>query len=250
MIKPTWRSKHLKDEDGIIIGSNQTQEWLLPWWWENYTRHNRFSVVFVDFGLSNEMKQWCRDRGELIQGPMIDQFVMDRDEIDPILAETWEGHYGDHFWGYRKTWFQKPFACLQSPFRRTIWLDNDCEVKKPLDPLFDSCDQPPNIALVRDSNSASSSFPIYNSGVIAFQRGAPLIEEWAKKSLQRNDQYRGDQDLLSQIIREQDVRVHELPNIYNWPNYQNIQPEVIICHWIGDLGKAFLHTQIILRDHC
>ncbi len=248
MIEPTRPSLLLKDMDGIIVGSNQLQEWLLPWWWENYARHNRFPVGFVDFGMSDDGKKWCRERGELIDVPAIDGWVKDREEVDPDLADQWESRHGKVFWGYRNAWFQKPLACLQSPFKRTIWIDNDCEVRKPIDPLFNACGHPSNIALVRDPGADASPFPIYNSGVIAFQRGAFLIQEWAKQSLQRNDRYRGDQDLLSQIILEKGIRVHELPNIYNWPSYKDTRDEVVICHWLGDLGKALLHTKIILKE--
>ena len=245
-MNPTWRSEYLKDEDGIVIGSNQLQEWLLPWWWEHYIRHNRFAVAFVDFGLSDDMKKWCRDRGELIPGPSMVGWVKDREEIDSSLAEKWESNYGDHFWGYRQAWFQKPFACLQSPFRRTIWIDSDCEVRKPLNQLFDACGHPSQVALVRDQYVTSTPFPMYNSGVIAFQRGSGLIKEWAEQSLERNDLYRGDQDLLSQIIWEKGIQVHELPSIYNWAIFNDISPDVIICHWLGDLGKMLIHHQIIM----
>ena len=248
MIESTHRAKHLTELDGIIVGSNQLQEWLLPWWWENYSRHNRFPVGFVDFGMSDDTKKWCRDRGELIAGPAMDGKVLDREEVDPLLAGQWESRYGDCFWAYRNAWFQKPLACLLSPFRRTIWIDNDCEVRKPIDALFDACNHPSNVALARDAGADTAPLPIYNSGVIAFQRGAFLIQEWAKQSLQRNGRYRGDQDLLSQIIREKGIRVHELPHIYNWASYHDVQDEVVICHWLGDLGKALLHTKIILKE--
>jgi len=38
------------------------QQWLLPWWWEQYSAHNSYPVVFVDFGLS-EKGIACAKRG-------------------------------------------------------------------------------------------------------------------------------------------------------------------------------------------
>ena len=55
-----WRTEGLKEGDGVIVGSDYSQEWLLPWWWENYTKHNRYPVTFVDFGLSQEPIELCR----------------------------------------------------------------------------------------------------------------------------------------------------------------------------------------------
>ena len=255
MIDPayrTWRSRELREDDGIIVGSDQLQEWLLPWWWENYTRHNRYPVSFFDFGLSAEKKKWCQSRGDLMTLPVSDVFVKDRDGVHSTLVENWENYFGENFWGYRKTWFKKPLACLQSPYRRTIWIDMDCEVRKPLKKLFDALKPPKSVALVRDcfadQYATSSLFPIYNSGVVAFQRGAPLIQEWADQSVERNNEFRGDQDLMSKIIFEKGVNVCEMPKIYNWNVGDGVHSKVVICHWLGDIGKAILRNQIVLKD--
>ena len=61
-----WRTEGLKEEDGILIGSDEHLEWAIPWWWENYSRFNSFPVAFADFGMSEAMRAWCRERGELI----------------------------------------------------------------------------------------------------------------------------------------------------------------------------------------
>jgi hypothetical protein len=252
MIDPAWRSGEHREEDGVIVGSDQLQEWLLPWWWENFTKHNRFPVSFVDFGLSKEKKKWCLERGELIQLSIPDVFVKDKDEVTPETAAEWENYYGENFWLYRKTWFKKPLACLLSPYRRTIWIDLDCEVKKSLKKLFDACSNPSRCALVRDrfadQFASKCLFPIYHSGVVAFERGAPLIQEWAAQSLERNDEFRGDQDLLSKLIFEKGIAVREMPAIYNWNVGDGVHPKVVICHWLGEMGKAVLRNQIVLKE--
>lgn len=71
----------------------------------------------------------------------------------------------------------------------------------------------PGIALARDHAALAPRFPIYNSGVIVFQKNDPLIFEWAKQSIEKNELFRGDQDLLSQIIAEKGIRfVNYLPS--------------------------------------
>jgi len=244
----TWRSQGLRKCDGIIVGSDITQEWLLPWWLENTLRHNRRPIAFVDFGLSEEKKQWCRERGELIPLLVADIFVKEREELAFPIIEEWENRYGENFWDSRKAWFKKPLACLQSPFRRTIWVDLDCEVLGSLDFVFDACMHPSGIAMVKDRSSRPSSFPMYNSGVIAFQREIPLIKEWADQSFERNGEFRGDQELLSRMIFEKKLSISELPFIYNWNVGYGIHPDTVVCHWVGEMGKLALRNQIILNQ--
>lgn len=87
---------------GILVGSNARQEWLLSWWWENYRRHNNDPVSFVDFGLSAEKKEWCKERGRLISLRMPPLFVKDRDEVDTALVEEWESRFPDLFGNLEK----------------------------------------------------------------------------------------------------------------------------------------------------
>ncbi|HLB53139.1 MAG TPA: hypothetical protein VJK48_05475, partial [Chlamydiales bacterium] len=184
---------------GILVGSNARQEWLLPWWWERYCRHNRYPVTFADFGLSQEKKKWCQERGSLLSICKSPFFVKDRNDVEGRFVEEWESKYPDTFWESRDAWFKKPQACLQTPYEQTIWLDIDCEVVQPLDDLFSF-----GIGLAVDSIASAQSvdFLIYNSGVISFQKNHPLIVEWATLSFEKNGCFRGDQDLLSHIIAE------------------------------------------------
>ena len=241
----TWRTQGLRKGDGIIVGSDICQEWLLPWWLENALRHNRYPIAFVDFGLSAEKKQWCRERGELIPLLIADIFVKEREELGSSIIEQWEARYGENFWDFRKAWFKKPLACLQSPFQRTLWIDLDCEILGPLNPVFEACEHPSGIAMVKDQAASPSSFPIYNSGVIAFQRENSIIKEWGDQSFERNGEFRGDQDLLSRIIFEQNFSISELPFIYNWNVGFGTHPDTVICHWLGETGKLALRNQII-----
>jgi hypothetical protein len=229
---------------GILVGSDARQEWLLPWWWENFRRHNQYPVSFVDFGLSQEKKAWCRERGELIALRTPPLFVKDREEVCGALAEGWESHYPDTFWASREAWFKKPLACLQSPYERTIWCDLDCEVVQPLDGLMRACDDVSGIALAKDFSSQE----MYNSGVIVFQKNHPLIQEWAKQSIEKNGLFRGDQDLLSQIIAEKGLSICELSPIYNWSVGFGKREDVVIYHWLGDAAKSALRNSLIFSD--
>lgn len=226
--------------DGIVVGSDLTQEWLLPWWWNHYSRFNSHPVAFIDFGMSDEMKKWCRERGELIPLLVADVFVAERETIDPTLVQEMENACGDSFWPSRSAWFKKPLACLLSPFRRSLWIDLDCQIHGPLNALFPLCNH--SLAMAREDFDSHTEG--YNAGVIAFKHGDPVIEDWANRSYLCSHQFRGDQDVLNALIREQNLAIAELPQIYNWSRLKEKNPHAIILHWHGPQGKSEIAHQI------
>jgi len=227
---------------GILVGSDQTQEWLLPWWWENYSCHNQHSVAFVDFGMSFEKKAWCREHGELIALRVID-FAAEAAEITPSLVKDWENQFGKSFWLSRGAWFKKPLACVQSPFDRTIWVDLDCEIRGPLNPLFALAEHSSGIALAKDLEE-QKPYQIYNSGVIVFQRNIPLLHTWAQESFRQNHLFRGDQELLSFLIAEQKLPIAEVPLLYNWSRCRGDEPKAVVRHWHGELGRSVIKHEL------
>jgi hypothetical protein len=230
-------------EEGIVVGSDSAQEWLLPWWWENYSRYNSHPVAFVDLGLSPEKRSWCAERGAVIDLGLDSAFVADRSQMNPLIAAVMENDVGDWFWSYRNAWFKKPFACLHSPFRKSIWMDTDCEVCGPLDELFINYGEP--LSMARDLH-AYSPYPIYNSGVIVFKQGEPLIAEWAQMAIEQNHLFRGNQDMLSWLIEEKKIAHVDMPGIYNWSRSSSVEkdPQAVIVHWHGPHGKKCL-SQVI-----
>ncbi len=233
----------MNENRGILVGANERQEWLLAWWWDNYRRRNDYPVCFVDFGLSEKKKRWCKERGQLISLRMPPLFVRDRGEVDGTLAEEWEKSFPDTFWESREAWFKKAQACLESPYDETIWIDLDCEIVKPLEGLWGQSER---VALAKDFSAISVDFPIYNSGVIVFQKNDPLIVEWAKQSIEKNALFRGDQDVLSQIIADEKLPIHELDPMYNWSIGRGERKDVVIYHWLGDAAKSVLQNKLIL----
>ncbi len=235
--------------DGVIVAADMSQEWLLPWWLESYQKHNSFPVAFIDLGMSFQGKKWCQSQGEHIPLRILPDFVKEREEIDPAHIASWEKTYGHWFWDSRAAWFQKPLACLKTPFERTLWIDLDCEVLAPLSPLF-SYSTPDKIGIVRDQTKAgaSSPFPIYNSGVISFCRNSPLIAEWAQQSMELNHTFTGDQDVLSYLIEQKPHSIAEIPPIYNWSRTLPENKEAAIVHWHGQHGKVVIRTRMHLAE--
>lgn len=240
-----WASSDETKGDGIVVGSDLTQEWLLVWWWDHYQRFNTYPVTFVDFGMSEGMKQWCRERGSFVSLPVADIFVAEKLEINPLLIQQWENTYGCWFWSSRNAWFKKPLACLQSPYKRSIWIDLDCEIRGPLKDLFELCETGSGMALAKEDNDFPSKQTGYNAGVIVFKRGISLIETWADFSFESNDAFYGDQDVLCKIIHDQQIPITELPPIYNWSRRQTENPQAVILHWHGPHGKSHIYHQVM-----
>jgi|SRR5579872_296891 len=238
-----WRREGLLSCDGVVVGSDQTHEWLLPWWWGHYQRSNDFPVTFIDFGMSKEMKCWCLERGELISLPLLEAYLPSKEEIDPALVHSWEKAFGQHFWRYRHAWFKKPLACLRSPYARTIWIDIDCEIRASLQDLFSFCEHPSHLALAYDYSTEDLS--LYNSGVIVFKQGQSLLQEWASSLFTDIHAFAGDQDSLSKILHEKNVTPNLLPQVYNWLRCYPDNPDALILHWHGDVGKRIITHQIL-----
>lgn len=235
-----WNEEKPAAEEGVLVACDLAQEWLLPWWWNCYRKTNDHPVAFVDLGLSESMKKWCRERGTFIRLKVPDVFVSEKDEIEAGVASAWEDASGRQFWENRNAWFKKPMACLQTPFQKTIWLDLDCEVLGSLLPLFAYCGHASGIAIAREQNDPFRTEGSVNSGVIVYRKGLPLFEMWAREALENNHRYPGDQDILTVLIRD----FAPLPEIYNWSRCRQDDPSAVIIHWHGKHGKTVIRHKI------
>jgi hypothetical protein len=192
--------------------------------------------------MSKKMQMWCRKRGDLvrIEGTAI------QETVSPQLLAQGLGIYGEALWGHRSQWFKKPFACVQSPYRVGLWLDVDCEVLGPLEPLIASFQLDKQLALAREVGSLHlpKLHPriCYNGGVILFAHGAPLVEQWVASVPELNAEFMGDDLLLSHLIYKTSCDVQEIPALYNWRLHQGINFEAQIFHWMGPKGKDYVRT--------
>lgn len=245
-----WRSSGLRNEDGIIVGADITQEWILPWWWNHYRKHNSYPVAFVDFGMSSEKKDWCRERGELIPLRVFDDFVKERANVDPTVVHFLEVEFGKEFWACRTVWFKKPLAFLQTPFQRTIWIDLDCEIRGSVQKLFDYANLNSGFGIVKDQCDTffNTDYPIYNSGVISYRRNLELVVEWAQNCIEHNCAFRGDQEVLSYLISKRKIPISEISPQYNWNRIQKDHKDSIILHWHGVYGKYVIRNQITVEE--
>jgi len=45
--------------NGVVVAANGTQEWLLKWWWDHYSKNSDFPVTFFDLGKSKSARNFC-----------------------------------------------------------------------------------------------------------------------------------------------------------------------------------------------
>lgn len=239
-------------EHGFLVGCDKYEEWLLPWWWSHYKTFNTYPVAFADFGLSKNGRKWCERHGECITCPTL--FSKSEQKHIPLNTRIlWEKVYGKGIWNFRPVWFKKPYACIRSPFDKTVWVDLDCQVKGDLTPLFTLLDMNIELAVLKNGgihqkirhelNLILPEETHYNSGVIAFQKKSPTLAKWANLSLHSHQIFSGDEEALSRAIYFENPNMIDLPDVYNWswefPPNENAQ----IIHFHGH-GKYKLIDEI------
>lgn len=239
-------------DQGILVGANQKQEYLLPWWWEHFSKCNTYPVAFADFGMSAKAQAWCKEKGALItipKAPIAEPMLIDKN-----LADSWKKRWKErgeeeNLWELRKVWFKKPLAHSFSPFERTLWLDLDCEVRKNLQPLFDIPLTPSKFAIMpsgstlcaqvaKEGKTETQEILHYNSGVILFERHSSLLDLWIRALEQGSQVAQTEEDLLSLLISIFQIEVTPLPTGYNWEILRlGSNPDASIYHWMGERGK-------------
>ena len=233
---------------GIVIGSDSHQEWLLPWWWDNYSLHNAYPVAIFDFGMSREALAWCREKWQVLSLPS----QIPLRPLSPHISKHYKNRPElDHF---RAVWFKKPLALLHSPFPLSLWVDLDCEVKGNLSPLFSALQFGADISLVEEpgytqEKSRELQFILpdeitYNCGIIAFKKNVPILHQWIDLATKDNSDFLADQDALSRAIYLNRPRLFTLPSIYNWKLSQGHNEEALILHYAGSAKSSLIHKML------
>ncbi|MCX6988534.1 MAG: hypothetical protein NTZ52_03390 [Chlamydiae bacterium] len=233
------------DHQGVIIGCDQKQEWLLPWWWDHYSQHNSHPVACFDFGMSPKGIAWCREKGQHIK--LNESVALDDQTIPCTQKEKWENRMGKGFWSVRSAWFKKPLTLLQSPFDISLWIDLDCQINGSLEPLFNSLLFGGEIGLVKEPHFLTTELKDngflmqdalnFNSGVIVFRKQTNILHQWAMEAIEHHAQHIGDQDALNHALLNHQSHIIELPIEYNWIRHLGPNKKALIYHFTGSPGK-------------
>jgi len=206
----------------ILTGSDSTQEWLLPWWYTNVRKHMpHIPIVIADFGLSESFKQKCKNIVQIL----------------PVPRTT------------KLTWFMKPKAILDCPYKYTCWMDTDCEVKKPILDIFHYA-KDEKLALTPDPYSYRNKWAYWQTGVVVIKDKPKILKDWTDRSLKGID--RGDQEALYSLIGNSSELVNEMPKEYQWLRldlkYLGMNSEAKVIHWTGPRGKEKIRSFILALD--
>lgn len=254
-IQLEWKFKKPIFDRGVVIASDRKAEWIIPWWWVNYQKHNDFPILIVDLGMSKDARNWCRKIGTVVNLDYPQLFVSPKELVPDNLKAFIKKHvFIKDIWSVRKQWFKKPFAMLQTPFRETVWLDLDTEILGNIEGLFKEHKKGPGISMVAESSKTSEKWKIqgfiepgdtiFNNGVIVYDHGNSLILDWAKDIILNNHLYCGTQQSLCHVIRKKEHQLLSLPKIYNWRMVDGYNSEAIIIHRLADSGKYYIANKI------
>lgn len=247
----SWRMATLSEGPGILIASDSQSEAWVKWWHFNYAKWNRFPVAIADFGMSERQVKWCSRRFEVI--PLrLPKGIFDRRylHLKELAKENAADAQSD---GPAR--FKKPFALLNSPFRKTLWIDLDCLVRASVAPLFE-LPSPPHFAAIGidespervkeriSRNILTPGDKIYNTGVIAYSHGSPLILKWAKETVFSDGYFIGDQDIFSKVAQGIEREIPLVPKNYNWlVESYGFSKNAAVIHFSGKakgLGEALV----------
>jgi hypothetical protein len=221
-----WGDGQIGAKDGVMVALDAGMEWLLDWWWNNYSKHNKYPVCFVDYGMSPAGRAWCAKHS-----PYRMEF-----NPPPVLNHIW---------------FRKPSAILKSPFERTVYVEPDCEIKGNIWPIFEMAEK--GLALTVDPyNPWSKEYmnPPLATGVIGVKHGNPLVPAWAEAIVRggAENTYRSDQEALNDVLGRVGTNgVWIMPKPFQWLRLDGPDNgQALIYHWTGPTGKDAIKTMLAL----
>jgi len=215
----------------IATGADEDHEWMLPWWYENYTKHNTTPIVFGNFGMSSTMVKWCASRGK----------VIDLVSNMPMI----------------KNWFKKPSIITRCGYEQCIMMDSDCQVQSNLDFMFDKYCRVGWVGLTRDTptqfNTQFTKNPVA-AGVVVTYSDNELIREWEHRCLNETE-LRGDQEVLIKLLTDRNnsrnlaTKIVLMPPECQWLRLQGKRTDVPIMHWSGRIGKETIRGMIVNENN-
>lgn len=202
----------------FLTGCDSNTEWMLEWFIKNYQKHNKTPLVFVDFGVTKDMRTWLYQ----VSG------VADIIDVEKQKAGGW---------------FYKPLAMYKSPAEQTCWIDTDIHVLGDISGVWNHVAEG-KLGMVEDKPwSWRRKEKWHNSGVVAFKGKPPILKKWVDEC--RVNPKVGDQEVLHEMLRISPLlritHIDDLPNKYNWLRLQLLDnhddPNKLCMHWTGQKGK-------------
>ena len=206
-----------KSSNLFITGCDVSREWQLPWFVDNFKKHNPNAELLVfDFGM--------------------------KDNPFPAISKK---HFSSD-----KGWFKKPSAMMKAALvaNKVCWLDTDCEVRSNIEDIFDQTEKN-KICMAEDIPwTKRRGGKWYNSGVVVYEGTPTILGRWATEVAYRPEY--GDQEVLHSMLDDMQKFIHikDLPRKYNTLRIDLIdgsQPKQIsVMHWTGQKGNEEIRKQM------
>jgi len=204
----------------FITGCDSNNEWQLPWFFENYKKHNDTPLVFADFGVEDI---------EAVK-PHV-HAVVDLTKVE------------------EKGWFKKPKAIYHCPAKQKVWLDTDCEIRGNISGIFGLL-KPQMLNMIEDKPWAKRRGGVqYNSGVVGVIDKPVILGMWAQWVQEGGEV--GDQEVLTANLNPITAikYINSLPNEYNWLRLQienDNEPatNARVVHWTGAKGNDRIRSMM------
>ena len=242
-------------EKGVLIASNEDYHCFVRSWYREYIIFNTLPITIIDFGMTTAQLKWCEGKMDIIPCHE-NSHIHPIEDISKERLASWDKLYChglkiEDFWTNRKAFHQKARSLKLTPYNETLWLDLDCQVRGNIEELFHYAAKPPHFSLAENKKTkfrilwrlgiVPEGSPAYNSGVIVYKKNCPIMEELAEVSLQHDDLFYGDQDILNSLIYEKNIQFDPLPEKFNCPpkRHHDIENPVIV-HWVGKYKKGLL----------
>ena len=221
-MKPTKLKKH---KNMFMTGCDQSQAWMLPWFIENYRKHNDTPICFCDFGVDQSTIAWMQTT------KVFDLFLQ--------IKDTKVGG-----------WFLKPYALYHSPSPTTVWLDTDCEVLGDISSVFDHVEAGKLAMAIDRPWQKRHKEDWHNSGVVGVKGKPEILRKWMNEV--QHSPKRGDQETLHAMLPtplDKMINITEIPNKYNWlrvqlENDKEDSQDKLVMHWTGKKGKDRIKDKI------
>ncbi len=194
-------------EKGILVAVDLHSEWLLAGWYAAYSLYNTYPIAFVNCGMSKKALAWAQEKGTVIQPSLGGK----RGSIKPLILQL-------------------------SPFKTTIWIELNCEVRSSLSCLFEELEEGKDMGLCLERDDKGV---LFNSGVIVFKQNAALLNLWTENSLK--NQTIEDKYFFTSLLETEGSRLKELKPIYNWLPMWGDNPAATILYWPIKTGKLFIN---------
>ena len=204
----------------FMTGSDANTEWMLPWFLDNFQKHNTVPITVVDFGMTDKMLNRLESRVHSIGRLETKRNVL--------------------------TWLYKPGAMWNSPYKATCWIDTDCEVLGDISGIFDDLYYEKLHMVVDRPWTTRHRSLMYNSGIVAFKGKPQILQRWAKAC--HENPKRGDQETLHAMLDPLQAAIHirELSHSYNVLRLDHLDKtapkQILINHWTGQKGKDHIRS--------